>query len=120
MTSNFYVIQNEIFRRDGSTRKGKKQDVLVTARGGILPGVTRHLILRLARNSGLPIKYSAPRIAETFTEAFISSSSRGIVPVVSIDGRRVGEGDVGAWTRQLMDAYEVHVKKYSEIIMPFR
>jgi len=49
-------------------------------------------------------------------EAFITSSSRGIVPVVQIDDVRVGQGRVGQITKLLMKAYEVYVLKHAERI----
>ena len=90
---------------------------LITARNGILLGVTRRAILHLARGLGMSIKYRAPNLAESFSEAFITSSSRGVVPVVSIDNNRVGEGAVGAWTRNLIKAYGSYAEKKSELII---
>jgi branched-subunit amino acid aminotransferase/4-amino-4-deoxychorismate lyase len=97
-------------RNDGMT--------LVTARTGILLGVTRRAVLRLARGQGMSILYRAPRLAlrDEFAEAFLTSSSRGIVPIISIDGRGVGEGTVGAWTERLMNAYQSYVEERGEEI----
>jgi len=99
MTSNFYGI------------KGK---TLVTAQEGILLGVTRHAILRLARGEGMSIEYHSPKAGEEFDEAFLTSSSRGVVPIVSIDQNPVGQGKVGAWTKTLSQAYQAYVEKRSE------
>ena len=101
MTSNFYAVQ-------GGT--------LVTARRGVLLGVTRRTILRLARAGGITIEYRAPNINEDFEEAFITSSSRGVVPVVMINGRPVGEGRPGSVTKQLMEAYDGYVLRAAEHI----
>jgi branched-chain amino acid aminotransferase len=101
MTSNFYVIQ-----------AGK----LVTSRNGILLGVTRRAVIRLARGAGLEVEYRAPDLDEPFSESFLTSSSRGIVPIVVIDGRPVGEGRVGSWTKKLMAAYDAYVEKHSQPI----
>ena len=103
MTSNFYAVQ-------GGT--------LVTARRGVLLGVTRRTILRLARAGGITIEYRAPNINEDFEEAFITSSSRGVVPVVMINGRPVGEGRPGSVTKQLMEAYDGYVLRAAEQIYP--
>lgn len=103
MTSNFYAVR-------GGT--------LITARKGILLGVTRRAVLRLARGEGMPIEYRPPRVDEGFDEAFLTSSSRGIVPVVQIDGKPVGQGMVGVWTKRLSLAYQAYVEKRSEKIIP--
>lgn len=104
MTSNFYTI------------KGK---ALVTAQRGILLGVTRRVILRLARGQGMSIRvaYRAPMINEKFDEAFLTSSSRGVVPIISIDNESVGQGRVGEWTKMLSKAYQAYVWERSEWIV---
>jgi len=130
MTSNFYAILNSTILSGGTERnviggkvhgKSKSKEIgstLLTSRYGILLGVTRRIVLRLARGQGICIHYRAPRLNESFAEAFITSSSRGIVPVVSIDGREVGEGTVGVWTRRLLQAYRSYVQEHSEPIKP--
>jgi len=102
MTSNFYAVN------------GSK---LITARRGILFGVTRRVILRLARGLGMSIEYRAPALNEKMTEAFLTSSSRGVVPIVSIDGRLVGKGKVGQWAGMLSKAYQAYVEERSEKII---
>jgi len=103
MTSNFYAI------------KGK---TLVTAQRGILLGVTRRVILRLARGQGMSIRvaYRAPSVNEKFDEAFLTSSSRGVVPIISIDNESVGQGRVGRFTKQLSAAYDAYVLAKAESI----
>ena len=102
MTSNFYGIR----------RKS-----LVTARRGVLLGVTRRAILRLARAQGLSIYYRAVRLDERLDEAFLTSSSRGVVPIVSVDKKPVGQGSVGKWSKTLLKAYEADVRARSEDIV---
>jgi len=102
MTSNFYAV------------KGK---TLITARSGILLGVTRRAVLRIARGQGMSIKYRSPKISEKFDEAFLTSSSRGVVPIVSIDQNPVGQGKVGKWTETLSKAYQAYVEERSERIV---
>ncbi len=92
---------------------------LGTAGRGVLPGVTRRLVLRLARRGGVPIRYRALPLAEIprLEEAFLTSSSRGVVPIVRIDAQPVGSGGVGEVTRRLGEAYQAHVQKIAEKIM---
>jgi branched-chain amino acid aminotransferase len=101
MTSNFYVIQ-----------AGK----LVTSRNGILLGITRRAVIRLARGQGLGIEYRPPVLDESFDESFLTSSSRGIVPIIAIDGRPVGQSGVGGWTKTLMTAYQADIEQKAEWI----
>jgi branched-chain amino acid aminotransferase len=99
MTSNFYAI---------------KEKTLITAQDGILLGVTRHVILGLARGEGMSIEYRSPHIDEKFEEAFLTSSSRGVVPIISIDNKSVGQGRAGKWTNLLSKAYQAYVEERSE------
>jgi branched-subunit amino acid aminotransferase/4-amino-4-deoxychorismate lyase len=125
------LIKHVIARRSETTTKQSpesggllrslpltRNDILITARHGILLGVTRRAVLRLARGQGMQVEYRAPHVAprEEFDEAFITSSSRGVVPIVMIDGTPVGEGGVGAWTKRLGVAYQAYVEKRSEKI----
>ncbi len=132
LTSNFYAVKHVIARKSEATTKQSsgRQEIasrhssatrndmasLITARHGILPGVTRRVVLRLARGEGMSIEYRAPGLGERFDEAFLTSSSRGIVPIVMIDGKSVGEGEVGAWTKFLRKAYQAYIEERSERI----
>ena len=82
---------------------------LVTApeSAAILPGITRGHVLELARASGLKVELRALAKSElgSAEEIFVSSSLRELVPVVSIDGRPVGNGQPGTKSRELLRAY---------------
>jgi branched-chain amino acid aminotransferase len=107
LTSNFFYI----VKRDGIP-------VLGTAGRGVLPGVTRSAVIRAARGRGVHVRYRALKLDQlpAVKEAFITSSSRGIVPVVQIDDVTVGEGRVGDITRTLTSAYEEYVLQHAETI----
>ena len=49
-------------------------------------------------------------------EAFLTSSSRGLVPIVQIDGLTVGDGRPGPLTRRLAEAYMDYVLRVAERI----
>lgn len=104
LTSNFFYVQG---------------GALGTAGRGVLPGVTRRLVLRLARRGGVPIRYRALPLAEIprLEEAFLTSSSRGVVPIIQIDNQPVGSGGVGEVTRRLGEVYQAHVQKIAETIV---
>lgn len=108
MTSNFFYVAG----RDGSLTD------LCTAQRGILPGVTRTTVIRAARGRGVEVRYRALKLSQlpAVKEAFITSSSRGIVPVIQIDAVRVGQGRPGQTTRMLMSAYDQYVLQHAEKI----
>lgn len=77
-------------------------DTLVTPREGVLYGVTRNVVLELARGR-FPIK-ERPILLEELPladEAFITSSSKEITPVVQIDDLVIGDGKPGPRTYAL-------------------
>ena len=82
---------------------------LVTApeTAAILPGITRGHVLELARAAGMKVELRAIAKSElgSAQEVFVSSSIRELVPVVSIDGQPVGNGNPGPMTRELLRAY---------------
>lgn len=103
LTSNFYAV---------------KAGTIFTARDGILLGVTRRYVLRLARSNGIGIKYRPPHVEElpAWDEAFLTSSGRGVVPVTEISGQPVGTGQVGEMARLLRRVYDEYVVKKAERI----
>ncbi|MEJ5223553.1 MAG: aminotransferase class IV [Anaerolineales bacterium] len=103
MTSNFFYV------RDG---------VLGTARRGVLLGVTRSMVIAAARAAGISVVYRALPVAQVsgIHEAFITSSSRGVVPVVAVDDISIGAGHPGPVTQRLMDGYHALALRRAEKI----
>lgn len=73
----------------------------------ILPGVTRAAVLEAASDAGMSIRERAFSVKEAYAarEAFLSSAGGGIVPVTSIDGRKIGDGKPGSTTARLAALY---------------
>jgi branched-subunit amino acid aminotransferase/4-amino-4-deoxychorismate lyase len=69
--------------------------------------VTRLQVLALAGELGVPVRLSALPLADLHgaDELFLSGTTTEVLPVVSVDGRRVGDGRPGPVTRRLRDAY---------------
>jgi branched-chain amino acid aminotransferase len=75
---------------------------------GILPGITRSLILELANNLEIKVEETEISPAELLEadEVFISNSMIEIMPVAEINGRWIGAGKPGPITRRLSGAYK--------------
>lgn len=73
----------------------------------ILSGITRAAVLRLAREAQMEVEERPFTIAEAQAadEAFITSASAFVMPVVEIDGARLGDGTPGRVARRLRDIY---------------
>jgi branched-chain amino acid aminotransferase len=102
--------------RDGHVLEGAASNLfaviagkLVTApeSAAILPGITRGHVLELARAAGIAVELRALAKSELASaqEVFVCSSIRELVPVISIDGRLVGNGTPGPTSRELLRAY---------------
>lgn len=95
-SSNFYAV---------------RAGVIYTAGQGVLEGITRSILLDLMRQQQLPMQLEAVPVADLdqLDEAAISSSSRGLLPVVQIGDTVIGNGRPGPYTQRLMAAYDAFV-----------
>ena len=83
------------------------------ARTGILPGITRGVLLRLARRDGQRVRevLARPAVLRRADEAFLTNSTGGVVPLTRLDGRPIGTGRVGPRTRRLAELYAAASRK---------
>ncbi len=97
-TSNFYAV---------------KDGVLWTAGEGVLEGVARKIVLRVAEDAAIPVRLQAVHVDEisSLDECALSSSSRAIVPIVNIAGQQVGDGRPGPIARRLLSVYNDYVAR---------
>jgi branched-chain amino acid aminotransferase len=80
---------------------------------GVLPGITRATVLEVAAGMDVPAaeRQIDPDVLMHAEEAFLTSSLRGIAPVVSVGGKVVGAGSPGETTRQFAAAYAALVER---------
>lgn len=73
----------------------------------ILPGITRHVVIELAKKLGIPVKETTFGKDELLSadELFITGTISEVTPFVEVDGQTVGSGQVGPITRQLQEAF---------------
>lgn len=86
---------------------------VITASDGVLEGITRKIVLELARRRGLGVELKRPTLEELdrVDEAFITSSTREVVPATSLAGRAIGAGKPGAVTLALMADYQRYAQE---------
>ncbi|MDP2967139.1 MAG: aminotransferase class IV [bacterium] len=100
-TFNFFIIKNGVI-------------VTHPADGKILPGITRKVALELACQQGIKTKedyFSLDDLLEV-EEAFITSSTRNIVPVVRVDDIVIGSGQPGEITNKLARFFKEYQANY--------
>jgi len=74
----------------------------------VLAGVTRDLLVSLSQGHACAIREAPLALADIsrWSECFITSSSRHVMPVTTLDGRPVGDGCMGPLTRRLAALFE--------------
>lgn len=74
---------------------------------GLLAGITREFVEEVAGGAGIPMVDAVLRDEDLFgaDEAFLTSTSKEIVPIVRVDGRAVGDGRPGPITLRLLETY---------------
>jgi D-alanine transaminase len=90
---------------------GRGELVTHPANEKILAGITRDIVLQLARKAGIPVVETpfTPAQALDAAEAFMTSTSANVLPVVKLDDRLIGSGRPGALTLQLQALYAEHI-----------
>jgi D-alanine transaminase len=73
----------------------------------ILHGITRAAVLMLSKEQGIPVVERPFSVEEALQakEAFITSATSLVTPVVEIDGHRIGDGSPGTVARRLREIY---------------
>lgn len=74
----------------------------------VLPGITRGKVLALAKDAGIPVEEQIlpVNILPQAAEAFITGTTKKIMPVVKVDGQQIGQGEPGPLTKKLMLLWE--------------
>jgi branched-chain amino acid aminotransferase len=88
-------------------------NTLVTPGEHILHGITRQVVLQLVRDH-FSIEERAIEFEEleAADEAFITSSTKGAMPVARVDDLDIGDGSVGPHTKTIMDLFTAYAEAY--------
>jgi D-alanine transaminase len=81
-------------------------------KANILPSITRKFTIKAAKNIGLEIieRSLTPQQAKEADELFIAITTKDIIPVVKFDGRTIGDGKPGKYTKSLMQEFRTFTK----------
>ncbi|HLL88624.1 MAG TPA: branched-chain-amino-acid transaminase [Tepidisphaeraceae bacterium] len=79
---------------------------------GALEGVTRRVILQLCARNDIPATEAALQRHDAYVadECFLTGTGAEVIPVTKIDGRAIGNGEVGPITKRLIAAFHRHVR----------
>jgi D-alanine transaminase len=104
-----------IFVRDGMLTETSHANVMAVIGGAVwthpitghvLPGVTRDVVLELAKSMGIAVQEKPIPKADLpkATEVFLTGTLSDVMPIVSVDGKKVGDGRPGPIARKLFTA----------------
>ncbi|HQP09832.1 MAG TPA: aminotransferase class IV [Candidatus Omnitrophota bacterium] len=105
-----------LLNRCGQLVEGSRTNVFFARKGvlytplvrcGCLNGLTRRAVMDLSRRMGIPCRVTAAdaRALKTADEIFLTNSLIGIMPVTTLEDKRVGSGGPGSITKKLIKAY---------------
>ncbi len=107
--------------RDGFITEGSSSNAWIVDRAGrlrtrslsqaILPGITRQVLFAEAARAGIEIVEQPFTVDEVLSarEAFTTSTTAFVMPIVRLDGKLVGEGRPGELTMRLRRIYDAHM-----------
>ena len=74
---------------------------------GLLPGITREFLFEIGAEAAIPVREAVLKDTDLLgaDEAFLTSSTREVVPIVQVDDRRIGAGVPGPITRRLLQGF---------------
>jgi len=70
-------------------------------------------VIELARGAGIAVREEGPTLARLYAaeEAFVVGTTTEVTAVTEVDGRRIGNGQVGALTRRLAGLFVERVRR---------
>jgi branched-chain amino acid aminotransferase len=99
-----------------------KNDTLITADSEeVLLGITREIVLKLSKEHfNIELRSLHYEELADVQEAFFSSSNKEVMPLVQIDGHKIGQGDIGKKTRFLMQLFRDYTlqNSWKELSIP--
>jgi branched-chain amino acid aminotransferase len=100
---------------DGNLGEGLGSNIFLVREGRVvtprerfvLPGISRQTVMELAVAKGIPVEERDLDLFDAFTadECFLTSTSLCLLPVATVNGRSIGDGNRGPITQALIDAY---------------
>jgi D-alanine transaminase len=111
-----------ILFREGKLTEASASNVFIVERGVIqsppksnliLPGITYDVVVELARANGLPLEFKDIPEADVRAadELWVSSSSKEVLAIVELDGKRIGDGRPGPVFRRMFHLYQEFKQK---------
>lgn len=115
-------VEEAIMLNDkGNVAEGTADNIFIVQAGGVvtpplsagvLPGVTRAVVMSLARKMGIPVAEEnvSPTRLLGAQECFLTGTAAEVIAVTRVDDKPIGDGAVGLMTRRLTTAFHEYIK----------
>ena len=114
--NNYGVLEAIMLNKEGYVAECTGDNIFIVSKGklltppthlGALEGITREEVMKLAVGSGIKSFEKAFTLYDMYVaeEAFLTGTAAEIIPVVSVDGRKIGNGKPGPVTLALIEKY---------------
>ena len=102
-STNFFIVRDE--------------EVWTSTGEYCLNGVTRGSIIRLCKEYDIPVYEKNFNVEDVHTadEVFVTGTFAGVIPVISVDGKIIGDGTRGSITESLQNWYALDIEKLVEV-----
>ena len=102
-STNFFIVRGE--------------EVWTSTGEYCLNGVTRGSIIRLCKEYDIPVSEKNFNVEDVHTadEVFVTGTFAGVIPVISVDGKIIGDGIRGSITESLQNWYALDIEKLVEV-----
>ena len=93
-TSNLFIVRDKVA-------------LTPPLEAGLLPGITREFLFDIGKDAGVEVREEVMRDEDLFgaDEAFLTSTTRELVPIVAVNDRTIGRGVPGQTTRKLLEGF---------------
>ncbi len=114
-----YTADGDLLEGLSSNFYGIIGDTIFTAEEGVLSGTTRDFVLKIAEKLQIPVQLQPVNLhdLDQLDEAFITSTSRGVLPIRSIDGISMKKAVPGPVTKKLSDEFKAELESGIESLL---
>ena len=107
-----YCFNKQVLETSKSNIFIVRNNHVFTSAGNVLKGVTRSIVIDILREKQISFTEKEISTEELFSadEVFLTSTTKGVAPIVKIDGQQIGDGNVGPVSKVLIEAYQALIR----------
>lgn len=107
-----YVCEGKVLEASTSNIFIVKNSKLFTPKENILKGITRKVVMEIAKKLKLELEEKEITIEELLKadEVFLSATNKKVLPIVQIDSHKIGNAKVGEVTKKLLEEYDTLIQ----------